>query len=102
MAFSWFSVTVYMPQRTLKGGYPSWVLQKFALFSSTLFTIEVHIEQLYNNVCYVMTLQTTAVTRQWLSNDHVGTQTDTKAAILLQQERCSLRGPCRAIIMRTS
>jgi hypothetical protein len=32
-----------------------------------------------------MALQTAAVARQWLSSYHVGTPTDTKATIALQQ-----------------
>jgi hypothetical protein len=35
-AFSSFSVSVYMPQKALKSGFPSRILQKFALFSSAL------------------------------------------------------------------
>jgi hypothetical protein len=34
-----------------------------------------------------MTLQTTAITRQWLSTDLVGTPTDTKAKIAQQQRK---------------
>jgi hypothetical protein len=42
--FSLFSLTVYLPQRGQKIGFPFRALQKFALFSSALITIEVHSE----------------------------------------------------------
>jgi hypothetical protein len=44
MTFSSSSVTMYMPQRALNGGFPSTNLQNFALFSWALFTIVVHWE----------------------------------------------------------
>jgi hypothetical protein len=39
-----FIIIVHMLQRVLKSGFPSKPLQKFGLFSSALFTIEVHSE----------------------------------------------------------
>jgi hypothetical protein len=36
-------------------------------------------------VADVMDLQTTALTRQWLSGDHIGTPTDTNATMAQQQ-----------------
>jgi hypothetical protein len=44
MAFSSFSVTMYMPQSALKSGFPARPLQKFASFSLALFRIVVHSE----------------------------------------------------------
>jgi hypothetical protein len=51
-------------------------------------------KQQYNSRRQITALQTTAVARQWLSSDHVGTQTDTNATISQQQRKgvfCAVR-----------